>query len=208
MKRSLQSALLPGALALLLGAVACNADEQPLAPGTVDAGTLMPGGKPGGGGGEEASDRMTGGGKLGEDRDFATFGFQVRAGQGQLEWQQHCLDGVTSTPTCLFGGFSFHGSTITSYATAPDDPAHCRTWTGSGEVKLRDPALAAQYDGTYSYRVDKACDYGEPGHGTDYMSFTLASYHREAVLTGGNIQLHAEHKNGGPGPVAMEVITP
>lgn len=208
MHRSLQSALLPGALVLLLGAVACNADEAPLAPGTVDPGTVMPGGKPGGGGGGEATDRMTGGGKLGEDRDFATFGFQVRAGQGELEWQQHCLDGVTATSTCTFGGFSFHGSTITSYNTDPNDPDHCRNWTGTGEVKLRDPALAAQYNGTYSYRVDKACDYGEPGHGADYMSLTLASYHREARLTGGNIQLHADNSHGGPHTIAMEVTTP
>lgn len=206
MHRSLKSALLPGALALLLGAVACNSADEVVGPDAHTGGVLMGGGTPKPG--QDASDRMTGGGKLGDDRDFATFGFQVRAGQGELEWQQHCLDGVTGTPTCMFGGFSFHGSTITSYTTNPSDPAHCRTWTGSGEVKLRDPAMAAQYDGTYTYRVDKACDYGEPGHDTDYMSFTLASYHREALLTGGNIQLHADHNGGGPKAVAMEVTKP
>lgn len=204
MHRKLLVALMPGVLSLVLGSVACNSDEI-VAPTATGHDALMPGGKPGGG--EDASDRMTGGGKLGDDRDFATFGFQVRAGQGEMEWQQHCLDGVSSTPTCTFGGFSFHGSTITSYTTAAADPDHCRSWTGTGVVKLRDPAMAAQYDGTYDYRVDKACDYGEPGHGTDYMSFTLASYHREAFLTGGNIQLHAEKQNG-PHQVATEVTTP
>lgn len=202
MHRRLLATLLPGVLALVMGAVACNTDEA-VAP-TTDA--LMPGGKPPKPG-EDATDRMTGGGKLGDGRDFATFGFQVRAGQGELEWQQHCLDGVSGTPTCTFGGFSFHGSTISSYTKVASDPDHCRSWTGTGVVKLRDPAMAAQYDGTYDYRVDKACDYGEPGHFTDYMSFTLASYHREALLTGGNIQLHPDKSNG-PQNIATEVTAP
>ena len=140
----------------------------------------------------EANDRMTGGGKLGDGHDFATFGFNARPGQGQIEWVQHCLDGVVpSSPTCQFGQFSFHGSTVTSYgAVLEDDPTHCRTWTGTGDVKLKDPALAAQYDATYQYRVDKACDNGEPGRGRDYMSITISAYHRGDILNGGNIQLH------------------
>jgi hypothetical protein len=205
MHRRIFATLAPGVLTLLLGVVACNSDEQFVGPGT-GATPLQMGGTGGGGKpGEDASDRMTGGGKLGDGRDFATFGFNVRAGQGQLEWQQHCLDGVTSTPTCVFGGFSFHGSTVTSYAVVVEDPDHCRTWTGTGEVKLRDPAMAAQYDGTYEFRVDEACDNGEPGHDTDYMSLTIASYHRGAHLTGGNIQLHKEKKSQ---TVAMEATTP
>jgi hypothetical protein len=45
----------------------------------------------------------------------------------------------------------------------------------------------------------------EPGHDTDYISFTLASYHREARLTGGNLQLHRAKNGRGPSNVAMEV---
>jgi len=201
MHRKVLATLMPGVLALVLGMVACNPDET-VGPGEAGAGALMGGGKPPKPG-EEANDRMTGGGKLGDGRDFATFGFQVRAGQGSIEWQQHCLDGVSSSSTCVFGQFSFHGSTVTSYAVVADDPAHCRTWTGTGEAKLKDPAMQ-QYNGTYEYRVDRACDYGEPGHYNDVMSMTIASYHRDGQLTGGNIQLH-KAKSGGPNNVAMEV---
>ena len=203
MHRKVLATLMPGVLVLVLGMVACNTDET-VGPTTPGADALMGGGKPPKPG-EDVDDRMTGGGKLGEGRDFATFGFNARPGQGQIEWQQHCLDGVSGSPTCVFGGFSFHGSTVTSYEVVPDDPAHCRTWTGTGEVKLRDPAMAAQYNGTYTYRVDRACDYGEPGRDNDYMSLTIASYHREARLTGGNIQLHKAKNGGGPNNVAMEV---
>lgn len=137
-----------------------------------------------------ALDRMTGGGKLNEGRDFATFGFEVRPGKVNLEWQQHCLDGVNpSSPTCSFGQFSFHALTLDEYLQHPDDPAHCRIWTGTGEVKLKDPSMQ-QYNGTYNFTVDKACDYGEPGKDTDFMSITISSYHRGEILNGGNIQLH------------------
>lgn len=198
-----------GMLAAAIVVAGCNPDE-PIGP--EDPAGPQLGGKPGEGcGGKECQgvdDRMTGGGKLGDGRDFATFGFNARPGQGQLEWVQHCLDGVSSSPTCVFGGFTFHGSTVTSYAAVPDDPEHCRTWTGMGEVKLKDPAMAAQYNGTYEFRVDRACDYGEPGHDTDIMSLTLASYHREARLTGGNIQLHPDKSNGRSAVIAEQGGTP
>jgi hypothetical protein len=137
-----------------------------------------------------ATDRITGGGKLGDGHDFATFGFTTRPGQGQIEWVQHCLDGVNpNSPTCQWGQFSFHGSTVDEYYEHPDDPDHCRVWTGSGELNMRDPSM--QYlDGTYQYTVDKACDYGEPGVGHDYMSMSIGDYYRGDVLRGGNIQLH------------------
>lgn len=192
-----------GLLAITLLATACNPDD-PVGPPTGGTPSPQLGGKPGGGG-EEAPDRMTGGGKLGDGRDFATFGFTVRSGQGEVQWVQHCLDGVTGGSTCVFGGFTFHASTVTSYATVPEDPVHCRTWTGTGEVKLRDPAMAAQYNGTYEYRVDHACDFGEPGHDRDLMSITIAgSYHRDGSLTGGNIQLHADKSNGPAATIAVQ----
>jgi hypothetical protein len=137
-------------------------------------------------------DRMTGGGKLSQGRDFATFGFQVRAGQGQLQWVQHCLDGVDPTSAyCSRGGFTFHGSTISIYGSEPMDPDVCRGWEGTGVIKYKDKAMAALYDGTYTYDVIPACDYGEPGKGVDRMSLILPDgYHRDEILRGGNIQLH------------------
>jgi len=138
----------------------------------------------------EANDRMTGGGKLGDGHDFATFGFNARPGQGQIEWVQHYLDGINpASQTCAFGQFTFHGSTVTDYAAIEGEPT-CRTWAGTGDVKLKDPVLAAQYNGTYQYRVDRSCDNGEPGRGRDYMSITIGPYHRGDILIGGNIQLH------------------
>lgn len=140
-----------------------------------------------------AGDRMTGGGKLSQGRDFATFGFQVRAGQGQFQWVQHCLDGVdVASPNCARGGFTFHGSTVSIYGAEAVDTVHCRGWAGTGVLKYKDPAMAALYDGESNYEANPVCDYGEPGKGVDRMSLSLPNgYNRSELLRGGNIQLHA-----------------
>ena len=141
------------------------------------------------------TDRITGGGKLDDGPDFATFGFNARDGQGQFQWVQHCLDGVSGSTTCAFGGFTFHGSTVTDYGSDLVDGDHCRAWSGTGEAKFKD--LNTTSTGTFSA---KACDFGEPGRGNDTMCFTLTTtdvvYIRgdgatsSSILNGGNIQLH------------------
>jgi len=132
-----------------------------------------------------AGDRITGGGKLGDGRDFATFGFNARAGQGEIQWVQHCLDGVTASTTCMLGGFTFHGSAVTAFGAAPEDPARCRAWSGTGVARFGDLETTS----SVSYAA-KACDFGEPGHDADTMCFMVGTYIREGVLAGGNIQLH------------------
>lgn len=174
MKQRTQPMLRAPLLATTLGLLACDTPHTPLAPQrpnfAVDGNT----------------DRITGGGKLGDGRDFATFGFNAREGQGQIQWVQHCLDGVSDDPSskCLLGSFTFHGSTVTGYGVTPDDP-RCRAWSGEGEAKLKDLATTAPF--TFSA---KACDVGQPGRGQDRMCFTFGAYLREDVLAGGNIQLH------------------
>jgi len=143
----------------------------------------------------DAGDRITGGGKLGDGRDFATFGFDARSGQGQIEWVQHCLDGVTASTTCLLGSFTFHGSAVTAYGAVPEDPIRCRAWSGTGEARFKDLGTT----GSLSYTA-KACDFGEPGHDGDTMCFMVGTYLREGILAGGNIQLH-------PGTPENTVVT-
>jgi hypothetical protein len=133
--------------------------------------------------------KMTGGGKLGDGRDFATFGFDAAAQRGELEWVQHCVDGATpSTPTCASGSFTFRGSiTARSYNAASGSPT-CRTWSGTGTAKRKDGSPQ-----TYAFTVNSACDNGEPGRRTDSIDITIGAYRAAGYLTGGNIQLH----NGG-----------
>jgi len=135
-----------------------------------------------------ASGKMTGGGKLGDKRDFATFGFEAKPTGGKFEWVQHCLDGVDSgSATCAYGDFTFKG-TITpgSYSLVSGQPS-CRTWSGTGTLKDKDVPSAS---GTYSFTMNAACDNGEPGRGRDYIDVTIADYHASGYLSGGNIQLH------------------
>ncbi len=173
---------IPGLLATTLVAVACDKPPNPAAPKRPSFAAL-----------DERTDRITGGGKLGDGRDFATFGFNARGGQGEIEWVQHCLDGVDATDNCLSGSFTFHGSGVSDYGPplppdlplTTDDPDHCRAWSGSGEAKFKDPSFA---DGPFSFTA-KACDFGHPGR-TDFICFAFSTYSREGTLTGGNIQLH------------------
>jgi len=135
-----------------------------------------------------ANDRMTGGGKLGEGRDFATFGFDARPTGGQLEWVQHCGKGVNSaSPTCALGNFTFHGTiTAGSYSAVADQP-QCRAWSGTGTAKFKD---VPSRSGTYDFTVRAACDNGQPGRGTDFIDIAIGDYEDSGYLTGGNIQLH------------------
>jgi len=130
--------------------------------------------------------KMTGGGKLGDGRNFATFGFEASAGGGTLEWVQHCPNGASSG-TCAFGSFTFHGNATPGSYRAVSGYPNCRTWSGTGTAKDQD---VPSVNGTYSFTVNRACDNGEPGRGRDVIDISIASYHDAGVLTGGNIQLH------------------
>ena len=131
--------------------------------------------------------QMTGGGKLGDRRDFATFGFEAKPTGGEIQFVQHCPDGVNpASPTCEVGSFDFHGRvTAGSYNVVSGAP-NCRTWSGTGTLKATD---APSRNGTYAFTVNAACDNGEPGRGTDLLDITIAD-HNAAYLTGGNIQRH------------------
>src|SRR6267378_1867586 len=148
--------LMPSLLATCLIALACESPPNPVAAKRPSFAVQDPG-----------TDRITGGGKLGDGRDFATF--------------------------------AFHASTVTRYGATEDDPAHCRAWSGEGEAKFKDPGTAS----TGPFLV-KACDYGEPGRGTDTICFMFDIYVRgdnvlsSDILTAGNIQLHP----GAPGIAA------
>src|SRR5207245_6074173 len=49
---------------------------------------------------------MQGGGKVGAKRDFATFGFEAKPTGGEVQFVQHCPDGVNpASPTCAWGSF-------------------------------------------------------------------------------------------------------
>ena len=134
------------------------------------------------------SDRMTGGGKLGDERDFATFGFEAKPTGGKLEWVQHCGKGVSSqSSTCAMGGFTFHGAIAAGTYSAVSGQPNCRTWSGTGTAKFKD---APSSNGTLSFTVNAACDNGEPGRGRDFIDITIGDYNDSGYLTGGNIQLH------------------
>jgi hypothetical protein len=131
---------------------------------------------------------ITGGGKLGSGRDFATFGFEAESSGGKVQWVQHCVDGVRpGSSTCMYGDFTFHGTTTpSSYSTATGYP-NCRTWSGTGTVEVKNDASKS---GTYAFTVSAACDNGEPGHDTDSVDVTIAGYHNSGYLNGGNVELH------------------
>jgi hypothetical protein len=153
---------------------------------------------------DDQTDRITGGGKLGDGRDFATFGFNARSDQGQIEWVQHCLDGVGSG-FCSLGSFTFHGSTTVGMYGAPaEDPDHCRTWSGSGEAKFKDGSTA---DDGFAVA---ACDFGQPGRGMDFICFTfdLTPYLRSGTLSGGNIQRHEGSPETFENACATTIVVP
>ena len=162
-------------LATTLVALACEKPPNPAAPKQPSFVTV-----------DEKTDRITGGGKLDGGRDFATFGFNARSDdRGEIEWVQHCLDGMGSG-FCSLGSFTFHGSSVSGYGAPAEDPPHCRTWSGNGEAKFKDGGTADDM-----FEV-KACDLGHPGRGTDFICFSLSlsGYLRSGNLSGGNIQRH------------------
>ena len=183
MRRQTAVKLIPALLATTIVALACE-NPSSVAPQRPSFATS-----------DGNTDRITGGGKLDDGRDFATFGFNARDGQGELQWVQHCLDGVTGSATCALGGFTFHGSTVVGYGFDPDDPDHCRVWSGTGDANFKD--LNTTSTGTFSA---EACDFGEPGRDNDTMCFSVSTtagvYIRgdgvesSEILNGGNIQLH------------------
>ena len=130
MRMSIIMKLLPGLLTTTLFALACEQAPSPAAPRRAQFSMQ-----------DEHNSRITGGGKLDGGRDFATFGFNARDGQGQIEWVQHCLDGVDATSeNCSSGSFTFHGSSVTDYGTAEDQ--NCRSWSGDGEAKFKETGTA------------------------------------------------------------------
>ena len=174
-------------LATTLVALACEKPPNPAAPKQPSFVTV-----------DEKTDRITGGGKLGEGGDFATFGFNARSDdRGQIEWVQHCVDGTGSDFCSSSGSFTFHGSTVNDYGTAEDN---CRTWSGTGRVKFKDGATE---DGD-AFEV-RACDLGQPRRGLDSICFMLGSYVRSGTLAGGNIQLH-EGATGATGDQATDCV--
>jgi hypothetical protein len=134
-----------------------------------------------------ATGKMTGGGKLGSQRDFATFGFEATPAGGKLEWLQHCLNGVNpGSSTCPFGTFTFKGTTTPgSYSAVSGSPA-CRTWSGTGTLKANNAPAAS---GPSAFSVNAACDGGNPGRGNDLIDINIAGYHNAGFLSGGNIHL-------------------
>jgi hypothetical protein len=127
-------------------------------------------------------DFMTGGGKLGSGREFATFGLQASSSDGKFKWEQHCPDGPNpASPLCAHGKFKFKGTvTAGSYAQGSAGST-CRTWSGTGESKET---------GARNFTVREACDGGEPGRGVDYLEVEIGDYQNSGYLSGGNIQLH------------------
>jgi len=126
---------------------------------------------------------VTGGGKLGSGREFATFGLEASLTDGKLEWVQHCPDGrnASSSAVCAGGKFTFHGTvTAGTYAQGSRGP-DCRTWSGTGESKQT---------GAHNFTMVQGCDGGEPGRGVDYIEIRIDDYQNSGYLTGGNIQLH------------------
>jgi hypothetical protein len=134
------------------------------------------------------NDFMTGGGKLGEGRDFATLGFEARPTGRKVKLVQHCLRGANpESPTCRDGQFTFDGTITAGSYAAVSGQRSCRTWTGSGTRTNKDRPSAS---GTFAFTMNLACDNGEPGHGADFVDITIGGFHGSGSLSGGNVQLH------------------
>ncbi len=121
---------------------------------------------------------MTGGGKLGTGRDIATFGFNAGARQGgglhgELQYDDHAQS------------LKVHSLSIDSFELISGTT--CVTFSGGARVN--------NVDG-YSFRVNQACDNGEPGVGHDTFDISVSGpgiwYSRRGTLTAGNLQLHPE----------------
>ena len=122
---------------------------------------------------------MTGGGKLGTGRDIATFGFNAGSRgssglHGQLQYTDHAQ------------GLNVHSLSVDSFDLISST---CVTFSGRARVN--------NVDG-YSFKVNSACDNGEPGVGHDTFDISVLDSSgavvnsRSGTLTGGNLQLHPE----------------
>src|SRR6266852_7146232 len=102
---------------------------------------------------------MTGGGKLGTDREIATFGFNAgsRGGapHGQLEYNDHGQN------------LKVHSLSIKSFGLI-DGTTTCVTFFGPARLTNADGSLT---DG--SFKVNQACDNGEPGVGHDTLDISV-----------------------------------
>ncbi len=129
---------------------------------------------------------MTGGGRLGDQPEFATFGFNagVRGGTlgGQLEFNDH-------SATAFSGGkLRLHSTSVDDFQIVPT--AEClsglATFSGQGEVNG---------SASVSYEAE-ACDNGEPGRNRDTFRLTIpdlgydSGWRYDTVMSGGNLQLH------------------
>jgi hypothetical protein len=124
---------------------------------------------------------MTGGGKLGTGRDIATFGFNAGSREGggphgQLEYNDHAKSLKVHSLSIDPSSFGLNGT--------------CVTFSGR--------ALVNDVDDGYRFKVNSACDYGEPGVGHDTFDISVLDSSgavvnsRSGTLTGGNLQLHPE----------------
>jgi hypothetical protein len=190
---------LSGAAATLVLA-ACETDHPSVAPQEEPAGPMLTV--------EPFAFRMTGGGRIDDPaalqkneflepgvcdgKSFATFGFNAGPKQngtlhGEIQWVDHCR------------GLKVHGYDVTAYS-AISGSGHpkergCAEWEG--------PARVNGVEG-YTFRVEPACDEGEPGwrdpndesDPPDWIQLIVRSadgttiYVRQGRLTGGNIQTH------------------
>jgi hypothetical protein len=127
---------------------------------------------------KEGNAFMTGGGKLGTGRDIATFGFKAGSrGSGGLHGQLQYTDHAKN--------LKVHSLLIDSFELISGST--CVTFSGSARVNNADG---------HRFRVNQACDHGEPGVGKDLFDISVSgpgiSYSRRGTLTGGNLQLHPE----------------
>jgi len=104
---------------------------------------------------------------------------------GHLEYNDHS----TSPP------LQVHGTSVTGYFPAADDPAHKRIITGTARVN--------GVDG-FTYEVEVA-DFQEPGRGIDEFSIEVDGYaagtnYGDGPIQGGNIQLHKANGSNTPPP--------
>jgi hypothetical protein len=123
---------------------------------------------------------MTGGGKLGTGRDIATFGLHAGERGGVLHGQLQLIDHGQD--------LNVHSTLISSF-TPPDPGGACVAFSGKARVN--------NVDG-YAFKVNQACDKGEPGIGVDSLDVSVWEpggrliLWRSERLTGGNLQLHPE----------------
>lgn len=183
----------PGLATLAVLVAGCSALDQSTAPTESSDRPMLPN-QP------VYNFRMTGGGRIDDPegrllnrftepgacggKSFATFGLNAGPGSdgdptGNLEWVDHCR------------GLQIHGYDVTLFrvtsGTGGNRARGCAVWEG--------PALLNGQPG-YRFRVDPACDEGEPGR-LDWIAIELIAddgtvvYLRHGLLTGGNLQTHS-----------------